>query len=267
MEIQGTDYSVHTTDFRFILQNELLRRCKKNSAYSIRAFAQSLGIDHSTLSQIIRGKRKLTNKMISKLGQSLDLPPHQLKRFQKNELPKASENYEQLAEDTFIAISDWYHFAILELIHTKNFKQDTKWIAKALGLTVSEVHIAIERLQRLSLLTLDEDGKYIDNAEFIDFGHDQNTAAARKKWQQQTFELALKKLKEVSYDKRSHSGITMAIDSSKIEGARDLIREFRRRLREYLSDSDNCDQVYHLGIALFPLTDIKTDINYNEEEL
>jgi len=48
------------TSFRLRLQAELARRCAGNPRYSLRAFARRLGVDHSTLSQLLRGRRALT---------------------------------------------------------------------------------------------------------------------------------------------------------------------------------------------------------------
>ena len=194
------------------------------------------------------------------MGRSLDLPDHELRKYFKHELPEIRQNYEQqVAQDTFIAISDWYYFAILELVHTQSFTPDPKWIARALGLTVSEVHIAVERLQRLGALQIDESGRWIDTLQAVEISRDHNTAVARKKWQQQTFELALKKISEVPSDKRVHSGMTMAIDSTRVEEARTMITKFRQQMCDFLVASDHRDQVYQLSVALFPLTDIENE--------
>jgi len=45
--------------FRERLQRELENRRKKNARYSLRALAAFLGTDHSTLSQILRGERRV----------------------------------------------------------------------------------------------------------------------------------------------------------------------------------------------------------------
>jgi plasmid maintenance system antidote protein VapI len=55
------------------LPSELARRCVANPQYSLRSFALHLGINHSTLSQLLRGKRPLTARAIEKLGQRLGL--------------------------------------------------------------------------------------------------------------------------------------------------------------------------------------------------
>ena len=52
MEMQGRF-------FRERLQREFENRKKKNPRYSLRALAAFLGADHSTLSQILRGERRV----------------------------------------------------------------------------------------------------------------------------------------------------------------------------------------------------------------
>src|SRR5215510_7096755 len=69
------------SNFRLYLQAELARRCLLNQQYSLRSFAVHLGIDHSTISQLIRGKRVLTEKAIMKLGERMGLDRDVIKAF------------------------------------------------------------------------------------------------------------------------------------------------------------------------------------------
>jgi transcriptional regulator with XRE-family HTH domain len=62
-----------STCFRHFLQAELGRRCARNPQYSLRAIANYLAIDHATISQMLRGKRPLTARAISRLGTRLGL--------------------------------------------------------------------------------------------------------------------------------------------------------------------------------------------------
>lgn len=57
-------------------------------------------------------------------------------------------------------ISDWYHFALLELTQIESYgRGDAAAMAKRLGITKQEVHQAIKRLLDFSLLVEDENGK------------------------------------------------------------------------------------------------------------
>src|SRR5262249_5964356 len=55
------------------LQRELNRRRARNPRYSLRAFANALGTHHSTLSQMMQARRRLTTRTIRRFGQRLGL--------------------------------------------------------------------------------------------------------------------------------------------------------------------------------------------------
>lgn len=68
-------------EFRVFLQNELEARIKKNSRYSMRAFAKALDMDSSLLSKILNSKRALSFSMTEHLISRLNLPPGKAARF------------------------------------------------------------------------------------------------------------------------------------------------------------------------------------------
>ena len=65
-----------------------------------------------------------------------------------------------------------YHYAILELVRLKEFRPDSRWIARMLGITTDEVNIALNRLIRLGLLEMVDRKRGVDKsgdtAESID---------------------------------------------------------------------------------------------------
>ena len=130
-----------SNDFRLYLQNELIRRCQKNPHYSLRAFARILQIDASALSKILNAKRAVTPEMLTKLGLKLGLGKQELKSFKGIKSGAGALghlDFDTIDADQFKIISDWYHYAILELTAVAHFRADTKWIAKTLGITASE---------------------------------------------------------------------------------------------------------------------------------
>ncbi|MDD0854691.1 TIGR02147 family protein [Halobacteriovorax sp. GB3] len=247
---------METNSFKTYLQNELISRCDKNPSYSLRAFAKSLKIEPSALSQIIRGKRKLTKKMTLRLANELDIAPYKTSLYYEvSSKPEAP--FKELTLDLFEVLSDWYHFAILELMNVSSFSTDPAWIARTLGLTVSEVNISISRLQKLEMLKIDEDGKWHDlTGGKTNLGDPSLTNQAFKRYQRKILKLSEKSLEDTPIQYRDHSGTTMAIDSSKIPEAKELIKEFRRKMGKLLTGK-NEDQVYQLQISLYPLSDIK----------
>ena len=157
--------------FKNYLQSELENRCKKNKNYSLRSYAKSLGIDASTLSKILRGKRAVGVKTIKTLAPQLNLSPAQINQFIEHVIehkspdkgPQKQKDYVHLTEDSFQIMSKWYHFAIIELINLKNFKGDVSWISKNLFITESETLDAIDRLKRCQIIQITDDGDWITN--------------------------------------------------------------------------------------------------------
>ncbi|MGH9936225.1 MAG: DUF4423 domain-containing protein [Blastocatellia bacterium] len=155
-----------SSGFRLYLQSELARRLSSNPQYSLRSFALQLGINHSTLSQLLRGKRALTPRMIETLGAQLGLRPEEIEAFVAREHQAGdtvvSREIRWLTLDTAALLSDGSHRAILEMTSMEGFVTDTRWIARALDLTVDEVNMALSRLTRLGLLEMVAADRWVD---------------------------------------------------------------------------------------------------------
>jgi uncharacterized protein (TIGR02147 family) len=244
-------------DFRLFLQNELVRRCKTNPRYSLRAFSRALGVEPSAMSKLLSGKRAISRPMFERLAKRLALEPAEVRHFQgaTAQPMKRGETFSQISADAFQVIADWYHFALLELMTVDNFRHDPAWIARALGLTVSEVRFAIERLERLGLLAVAADGSLTRmERDLTTIGADFTTAALRK-MQRQILEMAARALDEVPIERRDQSAMTMAINADKLPEAKERIKAFRRKLCAFLEADPPKHDVYQLSIALYPVSD------------
>lgn len=249
--------------FRIFLQDDLINRCKQNPSYSLRAYARDLQIDNSALSKLLSGKRKLGKNIIRKLVEKLDLDTDSFEFFLNNmdaDLSEVEIEYKQLAIDSFAIISDWHHYAILELLRVDQFQPNVDWISKSLGMKSFEVKVALERLLRVGLIKFDSKQNIID----ISGGKttnisDEMSHSALRKMQKQLLEKSIQCLEDVEYEKRSHTSMTMAIDTEKLTEAVEEIKKFRRKMGKLLSRGHKRDQVYNLSIALCPLSNIKIE--------
>ncbi len=250
-------------DFKLFLQEEFERRCHKNSSYSLRAFAVFLGLHHAALSLIIRGKRPLSKKMIIRIGRKLSLGPSEISNYLttnnfKELLPltdMTSENSIQLSIDTFKALSEWKHDAILELTRLSEFKGDFNWISQTLDIPVNEVQIAVERLTRLGFLIVDETGKWLDVSGDTHIASNEFTYNAMNKLQKAHIDKSLEALDNLDNSIRSHSSITLAMSLDDIEEARRIIRKFRLELISFLQRKEQrSNTVCVFQCSLFPIT-------------
>lgn len=257
------DFIQDVDDFRLFLQRELLERCKKRPGYSLRAFSKALGMDSTALSRILSGKRKVTVSTYRKLFDRLGLSPTQMEHFTAGRemgphkaKDKSQLVYSQLAHDTFLAMSNWYYMAILELPYLDDFQLDPKWMAKVLGITVSEVNIAIDTLKRLGLIEITEDGKWIDKEQFFSTIQPNLTSSALRAYQKQILAKAMEALDTTPIELRDQTALTFAVKSSRVEEAKERIKEFRRGMLSFMQDGDENDEVYVLTVGLFPVTDV-----------
>jgi transcriptional regulator with XRE-family HTH domain len=254
------DLEIHQK-LRQHLEHEFERRCKANSSYSLRAYARSLDVDCSYLSKILNNKRILSMKGLSTFAEKLNFPIDLKLKSSKSKSTKAW--FSAVNVDQFKIIADWYHYAILELTHTQDFKPDTRWVASTLHITHGEALGAIERLKRLNLLTITEDGSWVcvqSNTTTVHPG----TNVALKHMQKDILKQAHDALDEVSIEERDQSSITMAIDTTRIPEAKNMIKRFRRELMEYLEGGESKDAVFQLSVSLFPISHRKKRGTANE---
>jgi uncharacterized protein (TIGR02147 family) len=253
-------------DFRRHLQDELAARCEHNSRYSLRAFAQCLGIGSSDLSKLIRQKRRLTDVTLVRLATRLGLTPDEIEPYREalRQSPTrvsaragataAGDDYRQLSTDTFRLLGDWYHMAILELIKVRGFQPSEKWVARRLRISASEVNIAVQRLTRLGLLEITADGRWVCLEGSTTSVSNEYTDAAKKRLQRQILGKAAQALDDVPFADRDQSAILMAVNRKHLPAAKDMIRDFRRRLCALLEEGDDKEEVYYLTVSLFPVS-------------
>lgn len=247
-----------------MLQAELARRCTNNAQYSLRAFAKFLGVDHSTLSQVLRGKRPLTSRSVRKFAARLGFAAEDIERWITCEerlarLPDDDVIHEvrRLAQDTASLIADWHHYAILELIHVNDFKPDSRWIARVLGISVDEVNVAAQRLLRLGLLEMTGQDRWIDHLGDARTSIKGFAQAAAERFLQQVRRLTLSALRDLPEGSFEYGATTMAIDTARLPEAFAVIERMRKEILAVLAKGAKRDDVYQLEIVLVPITQLK----------
>lgn len=257
--------------FKQYLQDELLRRAKKNPRFSIRAFARQLGVEPSSLAQILSGKRPLTEKMCARLADRLSLRPSRVRSLLKAPARAGAQfsSFQSLGEDAFQVIADWHYYAILELTRVRDFKPSTAWIARVLGLTPSVVVASVERLKKLGYLRVDPaTGRWSDAlGSAVNAGY-QNTAPAFREHQRQILSKAAEALDNIPYEERVQSSMTLVGSRDRVAEAKRRILNFIEELDEFMKSTDTPEEVYSLSVSLFPLSQVtQTDRKKKKESV
>jgi uncharacterized protein (TIGR02147 family) len=247
-------------DIPSLLRERLRAAMQRNPRFSLRSFAKQLGIDHSTLSQVLRNKRRLSARALEGVGKRIGLSAEAIRVYAQGHEKKKSTSPPQNIRgvrfdlDTFQTLSIWYHYAILELIQVEGFKTDSPWIAKTLGIAVEDVNIALQRLMRLGLLEMAGRDRWVDASGDAEFRSATLTEAARNQMNQEIHEQAIDAIRSVASEHRVHRQVVVALDSKRLPRLQALADEFVNELRTLATESDAKDDVYQVEISLFPVT-------------
>ena len=230
---------------------------QKNARWSQRAYAAKIGLSSGALSEIFQGKRSLSPQLKKKISSKLQLSPMEESEFFEEELPNHLKThrleYFKLTTDQFHLISDWWHYAILNLMNTKGFKPNNVWISERLGLSTNTINEAWERLIRLNLIK--KDGKkFIRTFNRLETSDELLNLSVQKS-HIQDLELIEKSITQVKPEFRDHTSMTVVVNKKSIAKAKELIRLFQDRFSEETEVNDG-DEVYKLSVSFFPLTQI-----------
>jgi plasmid maintenance system antidote protein VapI len=243
-----------TEKVKIILLGEFARLQAKNPHYSMRAYSKKIGISQAAISEILAGKRNLTKKSAIKILEGLSRSPQEIKEILSGYLEEEQPaTFKTLDMDSFYLISDWHYYAIMSLVHTRDFKSSPAWVASRLGISKKSASEALELLLRLDLLERDPKTKNLratgERYEALSIVAN----PALRKANRQNLELATSALEEIEISKRDFTALTLCFDPERMDEARDLIKKFRRSFDKKMENGIK-KEVYKLCIQLFPLT-------------
>ncbi|MBI3295168.1 MAG: TIGR02147 family protein [Deltaproteobacteria bacterium] len=244
-------------NYRSWLHAELENRKTENPAYSLRAFARHLGLSPTSLSQVINGKRKLTVLSAERIAASLGLSPRDQDLFIQSTFKKHLENSTSDSErerpldvDSFRAIADWYHYAILTLVKLNGRRIYPEYLADRLGINRLEAKQALERLQRLRLIERRGNTYIKTTAPLVVLS--QNGEACLRIHHNQVLRRASQAVDNLPYEMRESVSTTLAFDPEYLDDAKEIIEDCRQRLLK-LAGGSKPKRVFALSMHLFPL--------------
>ena len=238
---------------RIILLEEFVKAQTRNPHYSMRAYAKKLGLSQSAVSEMLSGKRTITQKSARRIISAItgNEPDEALALLDSIE-EKNTHKFHPVNVEDFDIISDWHHYAILSLTETKDFQSSEAWIAERLGIDEELTSNAIKNLLRLEMLQKDDNGQLRSTNKQFEFITSIPSIALRKA-NGQNLELALKALEKVPLTLRDFTAITLCFDPARIEDGRKMIKNFRRQFNRVM-EAGHKKEVYKLCIQLFPLS-------------
>ena len=263
-------------DYHSYLRAVFALRLKNNPRYSIRAFAKHLDLSAGFVSLLLSGKKMLSATSALQIANILKLGGRQTDYFvlmlQKEtafdpiKQAKIVEKMQVLAPrtlthflpvDSFQSIADWYHTTILELCTLWDGHLEPQKIADTLGIEKVTAQVALDRLLRLELLTVDchdQDHKKYQRTQKNVRIECQESNYALQQFHKEMLTRAIASVDEQTPQEKFIGSETLAIDPAILPEAADILEDaFQKILALNRQKSKQKKNVYHLGIQFFRL--------------
>lgn len=267
---------IRHTDYRTFLLAHVQEMKDQKPSWSYGAWSKTLGLKTtSSITKIVQGIRDPGPEITEKLVAYFKFTDRQARYFRDLiRLQKIKKDprlsillMEKMGKDhpnsslrimddkTFLVISNWYYLALRELCRAKGFREDPEWISERFlfKVTPREIQTAIKTLTELNLLVRIE-GRLTLAEGCLDTTND-IASEGIKRYHEQMLENAKLALRRVSPEDREITSTSMLIHSRNLEYAKELIRDFKKKFERLLEEEEG-DQVYHLQIQFFPLTEL-----------
>ncbi len=238
---------------QMILNQKLIEMRAKNPRLSHRYFAQKLGVSSGALSEILKGKRKVSAKLAEKMAERLHLDPITKATFlgQTADVDVAADGkYLQLSDDQFHLISQWPHFAILNLVKSDQCQHQISWFAEQLNLPLRIAQDTVDRLLRLGMLVY-EKKKYIRVQAPIKTSDDVLNLSIQKS-NLEDLELIGEHLSSLDVQERDFTSITMLVDPKKMPEFKKWVRRAQDQFCQKFETTEGSFP-FRLTMALYPL--------------
>lgn len=247
--------------FSEMLREEFQNRAIKNSSYSMRAFARDLGLSSGHLSDLLNLKVGISINKVELISQKINFSIEDQKLFLKlaenslspEDAPVKLYNYDSsyvtIADDYYVVLTDWYHFALVELVKVVGFKNEDAWIAERLGLSIEMVRPIVERLLRVELLEEKENELFQTYDYFVSPSGTPLDAA--KKFHKEVLEKAIVAIDTQEIEERNYTSGFLRVRTEDLPMVASRIKDFRRTLAHDLEAGDGHDSVYAFSIQFF----------------
>jgi uncharacterized protein (TIGR02147 family) len=261
-------------DYQAFLKDWLAFKKASQSGFSLRALAKRAGLATGYLPMVLGKKRPLSAAVLEKIMPFLGLSSTE-KSYLESLLKfrNAGSNEQHVAalgrmkrfqkfqdlnpEDTEVSeyLTHWYYVAIRELASVPGFKPEPLWIQDQLKFTVplGEIKQALEFLLKNAYLVIGADGGVQPPNKSLNCSGDVFRVALAK-FHREILQLATQAIETVPREQREIQGHTCSLSSQNFSKAKLIIDEAMQKIRDLGDAETQASSVFHMEIALIPLT-------------
>ncbi len=237
--------------FTQLLVAKFDERSRRNSSYSLRAFAASLGVDQSTLSKVLKGERQFSEGTRLKIMAQLLKDSDELHGF-INKREQREGDYLPTAEEDFRQIFAPYHWVLLEMFKLPDFDPEAPAVAAGLGVDQASVRDALQRLLRVGYLGRGDAGEWKLLKPNTSWASAHDTTVERRRLQAEVLARSQRALEGVPFAEREHAMHVVAVSRARLPEFKRRLTEVREELGRFFQEEGDFDDVYILQLSLFP---------------
>jgi hypothetical protein len=247
--------------FHELIVADFAARSEEDPSFSLRKYAAFLQVNDSSLSQFLRGKRKVSARLIQNAGRNLGLSREEIAHYIAFDQEEES-SLGFAGADSFKSIRDWRPDAVLELLDGQPDTEESLLdAAKRLRLPIERVRAILDGLKAHEILK-------VENSIFKDqFQHVTRIASpmeeddSGRSYQESVLRSSLASLRVVPIRDRNHTTLLLKINKDDLPSIIGLLKQGRRQIaNEFQDPNDPNREIYALHVGLFPLA------AYEEEE-
>jgi uncharacterized protein (TIGR02147 family) len=248
--------------YRTFLISEFEKRNKLNPRYSLRAYAEFLDLDSGTLSQILKGRRKLPKTHWMTISKKLKLKKMEKQSFlqslwEEQGIDAKNTHFTErsvevlTSEHYFEIITEWEFAAALCLFDVKHFQFTVNGLIEVLGLSSKRANEIYAKLFQYGLVKIINQNVVRSDQNFE--STDDVLSKALQIAHVNEFKIAAEKLQTLDVFEREFTSVTFAGNSKNIKKMKQWIRNKRQEF-DRLFESKNADQIFQFAIQLYPIS-------------
>jgi uncharacterized protein (TIGR02147 family) len=248
---------------------------QKARGLSYRAFSRRAALGAPNyLKLVVDGQRNLTSSMAQRFAQAAGLSGEGAEYFvelvafcQASKSADKQKHHQRLlafrryreAHKLEIAHADyhaaWYLPAIRELVASRDFRDDAKWIAKKLwpAIKPSEAKQALATLLKLGLIERDAEGQLRQTSAIVTTGPETRGVHIAT-YHAEMVKRAIASIDLVPSAERDLSALTLCVSKSGLARMKQRIQALRRELLALSESDDARTEVVQINFQIFPLT-------------
>lgn len=263
-------------DYLLFLKDWIQFLKERERGFSLRKVAKEAGMASGYLPMCFSGKRRLSEKFYRKIKPHLKLSAKEERYLDLLRVIAESEDIKDRVQaltdlqklkdykeanrselEVHQYLSRWYYVAIRELINAPDFNEEVEWIQDRLRERVSqkEIEEALQFLIKFSFVERDGVGKLKVAQKQLDC-HEGVFKISLGEFHRQMLDLAKLAIEETPRAERLLLGHTVALSEKQYQRIQSILKESLKQIEEVDEDdeSKNSNNVYHVELALFPLT-------------